>query len=219
MKTTLRSIGSILLVLGCAGGQALASEVSAVAGLYSSKSSKTEGASNGGESAYTISGRYHDALTTTTAWFVNAGLDLRTYQAPDGGTSPDNYTGFLVGGGLRKYFTPFSTYVVPYLAGSARYRTYQTVSVSSANNYTQTKYAGIYYGGAAGVRIGLDQSFFLELEIPFFDSALFATVTEDKTTTAAGVTTKTRTVTTYNELYADTSENMTAMTIGIGMKL
>jgi len=210
---------------GFVGGAAFGADVSMVSGLYRSEEWKAGGRDAGGKSEIAFAGRYHDDLSTHVGWFAMAGLNFKSYDAADGGTAPDNSTGIGLGGGMRLYFSPFGHSAVPYVAGSARYMNDKDTSYDGdAGGFREETTSGLFYSGAVGLRIGLNEDFFMELESQFFDSALYATVkTERTSTTTTGgtpTTTKTDEETTRTELFADTGGAVLGRaTFALGMKL
>lgn len=196
---------------------AFAAEVSLVSGLYKKTADKAEGKNNGSTSTFGLGGRFHDDLGGSLAYFASAGLFANSYTAPDGRSSPSNAVNLSIGGGVRNYFKPFGTAVVPFGAVSADIRNQKAVDWKTGG-YTETTTNGIHYGASLGIRAGLDTNFFVELELPLFDSALFdvaKTVNVDEST---GTKVETKSERTTNELWASTSQGINSAVIAIGYK-
>lgn len=199
-----------------AGSQALAADISLVSGFYKSESSKSEGKSLGSSSLFGFAGRFHDDLSENLSWYGIGGLQLASYSAADGRKSPDNSVSLTVGGGIRHYFKPFGAGVVPYASGGGRVANDRSAKFTTSG-YTEINDSGLRYEAAIGVRAGLDESFFAELELPLFDNALFG-VRKEVTVVEGPPVTETKKETTYNQLWVDSSGQLLEARIALGYK-
>jgi hypothetical protein len=210
---------SVLLASCAVSPLASAAELSFVSGLYKSEKNKVEGSNAGSESTIEAGARVGDALDQHVAWFGQGLLSLKSYSAGSGGKSPDDTTSIALGGGLKYYFPALAEHLTPFAYGMASYENNQDSEYNSSGGFSETDTNGIFYGAAVGLRFGLDNDFFVDLETTLFDSALFAT---EKTTTttydAAGKATKSDSEKTRTELYADTTGAFQEMKVALGMK-
>jgi len=208
--------GGLWLVLSLVSNRGFAADVSLVSGLFKKESAKIDGKNAGNTSEFGAAGRFHDDLSESMGWYAEGGLALNSYSATDGRRSPDNGVSILLGGGVRHYFKPFATAVVPYASAGGDVRNRKEVTWTK-DGYEETLTNGLYYNAALGVRAGLDSNFFVELELPLFDRALFAVA--KKTTIVDGATpSENKEETTYNELWVDAVGNLTDMRLAIGYK-
>lgn len=207
------------LCISVAGTQtASAADVTLISGFYQKSSEKINGSTKGSTSLISLGGRFADDLNTDTAWLAEGSLKLRSYAASAGNPTPDNSMGVTIGGGARYYFKPWVTAVVPYVSGIVK-----ITSDKSANwtdtGYRQTTTSGLYYGANAGIRAGLGDNFFVELELPFFDSPLFAVTKTETVTQNGGATTSSKEENTETALYISSVAKLTEAKVGLGMLL
>ncbi len=218
MLFTSKLIRATFAVLALGASSSMAADLTLLSGFYRRSSPKIEGKNTGSTSIINLGGRYTDDLTSETAWIGGAEIDLRSYSGSGGVPAPDNSVGITISGGARYYFKPFAESVVPYVSGIAR-----IVNTKEAEwvqgGYNQTTTSGLYYGGNAGIRSGLGGNFFVELEIPLFDSPLFSATETERVREVAGVTTTSKEESTDTALYVSSVANITKVRIGLGMKL
>ena len=210
-------VSGLFLTAALVSSAASAAEVSLVSGLYKKSSTKADGKNAGSTSTIGASGRYHDDLGGSMAWYGSAGLLLNSYTAPDGRSSPDNGVSLSVGGGVRHYFKPFGTAVVPFGAMGADIRNTKKVEWTTGG-YNETTTNGLYYTGIVGLRAGLDSNFFVELELPLFDSSLFSVAKTDQVDESTGTKVSKKTEVTTTELWVDTQSAVTKTMFSIGYK-
>jgi hypothetical protein len=206
----------VLIGLVALSAQAKAAEISLLSGVYQNEESKLNGDDDGGKSTISLGGRFGDQLDARILWFGRGELVLRSHDAPKGGKAPSSSTSLAVGGGLRYYFDPFSQSVAPYIEGEGSFQSIKDGKGGSAQ-VTETETNGLFYAAAAGVRVGLDSTFFFDFQAELFESALFATVKSETTTIATNQTTKSETSRT--ELFGKTFGNFSDIVIGVGMML
>ncbi len=208
-------IGLSILGLVLLAAPARAMELSFLSGLYKSESDKVNGDDAGGKATIELGGRLGGEIDQRFHWFGESNLTLRTYDEGDSGDAPDNSTSLALGGGVRYYFSRFSEFSVPFTAAFARFKTDKNAE-QDLTGITETESTGLYYGGRVGIRFGLDQDFFLDLETPLFESALFA---QEKTelTTPAGV--KTKFSKSRTDIYLNTTGALSSMVVALGLKL
>lgn len=198
--------------------EAHAADVTFLSGIYQKSSDKVEGVSAGSTSTLSVGGRFSDDLTTETAWVAEGDLRLISYSAASGVPSPDNAMGLKIGGGSRYYFKPIVEAVVPYATGIVTLKSEKGLQWL-VGGYQETSKSGLYYGANAGIRAGLGNNFFVELEFDFFESPLFAVTKTEKVAVNAGVKTTTKNETTESSIFAKSSVNFNQAKIGIGMLL
>jgi hypothetical protein len=217
-RVALNSVKTLVavVVLGTFAESAFGAEVSMVSGFYKSESRKDNGTKTGSSSAVDLAGRFGDDLTTSEAWFAQAGLNLRSYNDAGGATAPDNSTGILLGGGVRHYFSPYGESSVPFVSGMVSYENDKSVDFNGGGTYDEVSRSGIYYGAGVGIRLGLNREAFVEFECQLFKSALFATETVESTDAAGN---KSKTERNRTELYVASSGALDETTIALGMKL
>jgi hypothetical protein len=212
------STALVLVVCGSNVGALFAADVTLVSGFYQKENEKIDGKTKGSISTVSLGGRFSDDLNTDTAWIGQGNLNLRSYTASGGTPTPDNSVGMTVGGGARFYFKPIATAVVPYVDGIATLRSDKSARWNDLG-YTQVTKSGLYYGANAGIRAGLGENFFVELELPFFESPLFA-VTKTETVEQVGDAKTTSTEeNTETALYVRSSANLMDARLGVGMRL
>jgi hypothetical protein len=219
MLISFKNISSAIvcgLILTSAAAEA--ADVTLLSGFYRRSSPKIDGKSTGSTSEISVGGRYTDELTTETAWLGGAEIAIRNYSASRDLPSPDNSVGMVIRGGARYYFKPFAEAIVPYLSGIA-----SIVNTKSAtwvtDGYNQTTISGLYYGGNAGIRSGLGGNFFVELEIPLFESPLFSATEVERVRKVGTETVTSKEESTDTALYATTVAPITEIRLGLGMKL
>lgn len=192
------------------GSVAQAAEISLLSGLYQSEESESGGANAGGKTTISAGGRFSEQLDGNLFWFAQGGLILRSFKEDAAGNAPSNSTSLNAGGGMRYYFAKLSENVSPFAYGMGEFK-----SDKDGMGATETEKNGLYYSAAFGIRLGLGTDFFVDFEVPLFESALFATETET-TTTAAG---KTENETKKTELYVNTTGGLMSCQVALGMRL
>lgn len=210
-------VSGLVLAGALVAHNAFAAEVSLISGLYKKSSTKTDGKNAGSTSTIGAAGRFHDDLGGSLAWYGAAGLLLNSYTAADGRSSPDNGVSLSIGGGVRHYFKPFGTAVVPFGAIGGDIRNGKKVEWTSVG-YNETTTNGLYYTGIVGLRAGLDSNFFVELELPLFDSALFSVAKTVQVNESTGTKVETKTEVTQTELWVDTQSAVNKTMFSIGYK-
>lgn len=219
MLTSSRFVRSILPIAALfAATSSMAADVTLLSGFYERTSPKIEGKNTGSTSTVSLGGRYTDDLTSDTAWIGSANIALRSYTGSGDIPTPDNSVSMTIGGGARYYFKPFAEAIVPYVSGIATIVNKKSATWV-AGGYNQTSTSGLYYGGNAGIRSGLGGSFFVELEIPLFESPLFAATETEEVRRVANETTTTKEESTDTALYVDSVARITEVRLGLGMKL
>lgn len=207
----------LILVGAMLSTGALGAEVSLLSGLFSKTSEKADGKNAGSTSTFGLGGRFHDDLGGSLAWFASAGLFTQSYTAPDGRSSPSNAVNLSLGGGVRNYFKPFGTAVVPFGAVSADVRNEKSVTWKSSG-YEETSSNGIHYGASLGIRAGLDSNFFVEIELPLFDSALFNVAKTVDVNESTGTKVETKSEKTTTSLWVDGAAGINSAVIAVGYK-
>lgn len=208
---------------------AAAAEVSMVSGFYRSEATETTDPASGStvsagkKSTIDIGGRFADQLDTHMFWFGQGMLTLKSYEKGDVGTAPSDTTSLSLGGGVRYYFGKLSESISPFVYGLGQYKNEQDGEVTTVDAgatavaaSVETEKNGLFYGAAFGIRLSLGPDFFVDMETPLFESALFATETEE-TTPATGA--KQTDETKKTELYANTSGALSSVVIALGMRL
>jgi hypothetical protein len=198
-------IAAAALVLMSAG--ASAAELSLTSLGYQSESKKVAGTKAGSESIITLGARYGELLGDDVHWFGQARIQIVSYDAPSGTPAPSDSTGLRLGGGLRYHVMGFSEGVTPYLLAGGAFVNEESGEVGSADGEERN---GLVYNAAFGFRFNLGADFFAEVETNLFESSLFA----NREVTVGGVKTE------YSsfELYADTHESTTPISVNVGMK-
>jgi len=206
------------LLGGALSTPAVAADVTFLSGIYQKSSDKVDGSSRGSTSTLSLGGRFSDDLTTETAWVAEGDLRLISYSAAAGSPSPDNAMGLKLGGGSRYYFKPIVEAVVPYATAIVTLKSEKALQWL-ANGYSETTKSGLYYGANAGIRAGLGNNFFVELEFDFFESPLFAVTKVETVTSAGGLNSTAKNETTESAIFAKSSVKFDEAKIGIGMLL
>lgn len=209
---------SLVVVFLMTSGVLHAADVTLLSGFYQRTSPKIEGKSTGSTSTISLGGRYSDDLTTEMAWIGGAEIALRSYSGSGGIPTPDNSVGMVIRGGARHYFKPFADAIVPYVSGIASLVNTKTAEWAT-DGYNQTTTSGLYYGGNAGIRSGLGGEFFVEVEIPLFESPLFAVTETEAVRKVGNDTVTTKQESTDTALFVNTAAPLTAIRLGLGMKL
>jgi hypothetical protein len=205
-------------ILAFSANAAYAADVTMVSGFYKKSNVKIEGKTKGYSSTVSFGGRYQDDLSTDTAWIGQTSVKMRSYTGSNGNLAPDNSVSILVGGGIRYYFQPFTTAVVPYVSGIVNLQNEKNAKWT-ATGYTETTESGLYYGANAGIRAGLGEKFFVELEMPFFFSPLFGVTSTETVTQTGDTSTRTKDESTDTSLFASSSGSINDVRLGVGMKL
>lgn len=211
----------VLMIVFCSGfisQNTFAADVTFLSGVYQKSSDKVDGSSRGSTSTLSFGGRFSDDLTTETAWIAEGDLRLISYSAAAGSPTPDNALGLKLGGGSRYYFKPIVEAVVPYATGVVTLKSEKQLQWLS-NGYSETTKSGLYYGANAGIRAGLGNDFFVELEFEFFESPLFAVTKVETVTSVDGANQTKKNETTESAIFAKSSVNFDEAKIGIGMLL
>jgi hypothetical protein len=211
----------VLMIVFCGGfvsQNTFAADVTFLSGVYQKSSDKVDGSSRGSTSTLSFGGRFSDDLTTETAWIAEGDLRLISYSAAAGSPTPDNALGLKLGGGSRYYFKPIVEAVVPYATGVVTLKSEKQLQWLS-NGYSETTKSGLYYGANAGIRAGLGNDFFVELEFEFFESPLFAVTKVETVTSVDGANQTKKNETTESAIFAKSSVNFDEAKIGIGMLL
>lgn len=196
---------------------AFAAEVSLVSGVYKKAATKVDGKNSGSTSMFGAGGRYHDDLGGSMAWYGSAGVLFNSYTAPDGRSSPDNAVNLSVGGGVRHYFKPFGAGVVPFGSVGGEIRNGKSVKWTSAG-YDETSTNGLFYMGTVGLRAGLDSNFFVEIELPLIDSALFSVAKTNSVDESGPAKVEKKSETTNTELWVDSQKAITSTMFAVGYK-
>ena len=208
--------------LACIAGSfpARAADIAMVSGLFKNEEAKIDGTNAGGKTEISFGARYHEDMATSMAWFAHGGLSLKNYKGGKDTKAPDNTTGITMGGGVRWYFTPFSTAAVPFASGMGYYKNDKDVDYQAAGGFSETESNGLFYAGSGGVRIGMDSRFWVELETQIFDSALYATEkTQSKVVVNGEIQDGTKKQTTRTELFVGSFAPLTSTLVSFGMKL
>lgn len=222
LKLLPSAVGVFFVAFGLlVAGSGNAADVAMVSGLFKNESAKIDGTNAGGKTEISAGARYHEDMGSNMAWFGHGGLSLKSYKAPSGGESPDNSTGIALGGGVRWYFSPFSTSAVPFAAAMGSYENDKDVDYQgSSGGFDETESSGLFYAGSGGVRIGMDSRFWVELETMIFKSALYATEKRQGYSVVNGqFQAGTKTQTTKTELFAESYAPLTSTLVSFGMKL
>ena len=217
-KKSCRRILAVTLLSASATTSLNAADITLLSGFYQKSSEKIDGVTKGSTSLVSLGGRFSDDLNTDTAWIGEGAIKMRSYAASGGSPSPDNSMGVTIGGGVRYYFKPFATAVVPYVSGIAKVTSDKSAKWTTTG-YEQTSISGLYYGANAGIRAGLGDNFFVELELPFFESPLFSVAKTETVRQSGGTTTTSKEENTETALYVSSVAKITDARLGIGMKL
>lgn len=209
---------ALLVALSALAPSIHAADVTFLSGIYQKSSDKVDGSSRGSTSTLSFGGRFSDDLTTETAWVAEGDLRLISYSAAAGSPTPDNAMGLKLGGGSRYYFKPIVEAVVPYATGIVTLKNEKKLEWL-ANGYSETTKSGLYYGANAGIRAGLGNNFFVELEFDFFESPLFAVTKVETVTSTDGVNNTAKNETTESAIFAKSSVKFDEAKIGVGMLL
>jgi hypothetical protein len=217
-KTTLNQLAFAAAACVAISTGAFAADITLVSGFYKKSSEKIDGKTKGSTSEFGAGGRFSDDLNTDMAWIGLADLRMKSYTASAGIPSPDNALGMEVGGGVRNYFKPFATAVVPYVSGIVWVKSDKQVAWKT-DGYVQTSTSGLYYGANAGIRAGLGGDIFIELELPLFTSPLFAVSKVETVKQVDTTTTSSKDESTDTSLYVSSVGHITDAKLGIGMKI
>jgi hypothetical protein len=207
----------LLTALSAVPTLAIAADVSMVSGLYKKSESEFNGNDAGGISTIEVGGRYGDMIDGHLGWFGQALLAMRSYDAPSGVDEPSDSTSLSLGGGVRYIGKRWNESAIPFLWGMGAYRNEKTAEIAGAV-YRETETNGLFYSGGVGLRLTVDSNFFVDLETPLFESALFAT-SKTKTPATPPATGSTEEEETRNELYAKTYAPFSSLVVSLGVKL
>ena len=210
--------GFIAAFVALTHSNVFAADLTMTSGFYQKFNTKIEGKSKGSTSLVSVGGRYSDDLNSDMSWLGEGAVKMRSYAASGGVPSPDDSVGILISGGARYYFKPFSEAVVPYVSGIATIKSDKDATWTTTG-YRQTTTSGLYYSANAGIRAGLGGNFFVELELPFFESPLFAVKKTETVEQTGQATSSTKEEETETALYVSSVAKITDARLGIGMKL
>lgn len=214
MRTPIRQV---LIALSSLPTLALAADVSMVSGLYKKSESEFNGNDAGGSSTIEVGGRYGDMIDGHLGWFGQALLAMRSYDAPSGVDEPSDSTSLSLGGGVRYIGKRWNESAIPFLWGMGSYRNEKTAELGGGA-YSETETNGLFYSGGVGLRLTVDTAFFVDLETPLFESALFAT-SKTKTPSTTPGTSGTESEESRNELYAKTYAPFASLVVSLGVKI
>ncbi len=218
IRFAVTSVAIAVLAGTVVASDAQAADVTMVSGFYQKENQKIDGKTKGSISKISLGGRFSDDLNTNTAWIGEGDLNMRSYTASGGVPTPDNSVGLTVGGGVRYYFKPIATAVVPYAAAMAWIKNDKEASYTDTG-YTQTSTSGVFYGANAGIRAGLGDNFFVELELPFFQSPLFSVTKTEKVDQIGGSKSTATDENTETALFVQSSARLMDARLGVGMRL
>jgi hypothetical protein len=186
-------------------------EISLLSGVYQSETTKVNGAKSLETDTISLGGRYGDFIDLRQAWFMEALVSFQQYEAPT--NAPDNSNNLTIGGGYRYYISRISESLIPYGAVSGRYRNFTEVE---GDGRTTLETSGVFYGAGIGMRMNFESQFFIDFEVPFFESALIGTSTR-KTRNADG--TETKEESTRMDLFVDTAGTFQSIQVAFGLIL
>ncbi len=202
----------LAVTLSLLATSAQSAEVSIIQGVYQSENTKVNGNKALETDVISAGGRYGDFIDVDQAWFAQAGIAIRQYDAPQ--NAPDNSNDIAIGGGFRQYFERISETMIPYGVVGGEFRSTEEVEAGT-NSFVTVERSGLFYNAGIGMRLGFGTDFFVDFEVPFFESALMGTETR-KTTDAQGNETKTET--SSLDLYIDTDGVFNEIEVAFGMK-
>lgn len=215
---TLASIGISLVP----STSAQAAEVSLVSGLYRSEEMQIADVDAGKKTIIDVGGRFSDQLDTNMFWFGQGMLTLKSYEKGDTGPAPSDSTSLSLGGGVRYYFAKLSESISPYGSGIGQYKSTQD-GTPTAGGTDESETNGLFYGASFGIRLSLGPDFFVDMETPLFESALFATTKTTHDTApvapAVGPNIKTEDESRKTELYVNTTGAFSTVVVAMGMRL
>lgn len=210
-------VAGLFVAVATSGSSLFAADISVVSGFYRKSNEKIDSKTMGSKSTVNLGGRYSDELTETIAWVGEVEIKARSYTGAAGKITPDDGIGLFAGAGSRKYFTPFAKGVVPYVTGMARVVSDKSAAWTSSG-YVQTSTSAVLYGANAGVRVAFDERFFVEIDLPIFESPLFAVTKVETFVQADQVVTSTSTESSESAFFIDSTANVTDARLGLGMK-
>ena len=211
--------GPFLVAAGlfCASTSALASpEVSVLSGAFRNAVYKTNDASSFSMTQFGAGLRYADRIDGPWYWYAEGELGLINYSKSGAPIVPSNTANLGLGGGIRYYFQKLSDRIEPYALASGSFRSEQ-VATPVSNGYTETDKNGLYYRADFGIRISLQKEFFVDFEVPLFDSALFATEKDTKAD-FSGAGTKSSSEKQRIELFAKSTGSFNGMNVALGYR-
>ncbi len=193
-----------------------ATELSLVSGLFRNESYKTNGNDAGSKTTIDLGTRVSAPLDGRIYWLAQGDLSLKNYSKGDNAAAPSSSTGIVLGGGLRYYFLKLAEHVEPYgnLIGEVRSSKDAT---PESGGYKETEKNGLYYHADFGIRLSLQKEFFVDFEVPLFDSALFATE-KSGTTTFGPPKVSTTSETKRTELFAQSAGSLNDFKVALGMR-
>ena len=194
----------VSLLLICMLDDAFPAEISLISGFY--RGAKIENSFE--KSEISAGARYSDLFEGHLHYFAESTIDIKTYRSK-GGRAPKNRLDLRIVGGGRYYLDPFTARMTPYCSGNMALIDESDVSENSGGILTETRRFGLYYGTQIGLRFSLTLEYFMDIEAPLFQSALFA-----KERVSFGATSI---ETTKTDLYLDTSGSFENINIALGM--
>ncbi|MCX6105756.1 MAG: outer membrane beta-barrel protein [Proteobacteria bacterium] len=210
---------SFLLAAGlfCASAPGLASpEVSFLSGAFRNAVYKSNDSTSFSTTQFGAGLRYADRIDGPWYWYAEGALELINYSKSAAPIVPSNTANLGLGGGIRYYFEKLSDRVEPYALASGSFRSEQ-IATPAANGYTETDKNGLYYRADFGIRISLQKEFFVDFEVPLFDSALFATE-KDIQADFSGEGTKSSSEKQRIELFAKSTGSFNGMNVALGYR-
>ena len=186
-------------------------EVSLLSGLYRSEKVEINDDNAGEESEFSFGARYAEDLDENLQWFIEAGLALRSYDAPSGVKDPSDSISIAVTPGVRWFFTNVSTVFMPFVGAKAGYVMDKSGDIAAQ---TETTTSGLFYWGSLGARLGLNDDLFVDFAADIFASALFAT----RETKGLGEG-STKTETTRSELFVRSGTAEPKFSVGVGLRI
>ena len=208
----------IVVLVATSGSSLFAADITAVSGFYSKSNQKIDSKTMGSKSTVNLGGRYSDDLTDTVAWIGEAEIKARSYTGAAGKITPDDGMSLFAGGGARQYFKPFADGVVPYVTGMARVVVDKTAEWT-ALGYVQTSTSALLYGANAGVRVGLGERFFVEIDLTIFESPLYAATKVETYVQVDKVVTSSSTESSETAFFVNSSAKLMDARLGLGIKL
>lgn len=218
MLNAVRAVAVTVIALTGVTQVAQAAEVSLVSGLYRTESNESGGVDAGKKTTIDAGGRWSDQLDSQMFWFGQGMLTMRSYDKGDLAEAPSSSTSLSLGGGVRYYFTKLSESISPFAYGIGQYKSEEDGELGTGVEHETN---GLFYGASFGIRLSLGTDFFVDLETPLFESALFAT-TKTTTPTTSGTpptTTNVESESKKTELYVNTTGALSSVVIAMGMRL
>ena len=209
-----------ILALGLfllSGPALAASELSLLSGLYRNASYKSGDTNSGSMSDLGLGLRFAQPIQGRLYWFTQGNLDLRGYSKGSAAGAPSNSVNLEAGGGIRYYFDKLSDRVEPYVLAGGLFRT-DKVATQNGQGYTEVDKNGLYYHADFGIRFSLQKEFFVDFEVPLFESALFATEKTINAVYSGNGTTTTSNEKQRFELFAQSTSPFNGMNVALGLR-